>query len=121
MLGFVIAVCGYSLWKPLEDALEFSEQNQGKIFFISIAFSFACYTSAYMFSKWNKWRWFPMIVVLICIGRVIKELLYLFFPEDDPTKYNIIDYINGLITFWIVFNYYIKYRHKKYNTKKTEN
>lgn len=113
MLGFFIAVLGYSLWQPIEEVLEFGEQNQGKVFFISIAFSFCCYTSAYMFSKWDSWRWFPMVVVFICLGRLIKELLFLGFPDDDPTKYDIIDYISSLLTLWVVFNYYIKYQYNK--------
>lgn len=119
LLGFVIAVMSYSFWQPLEDALKFSENNQGSVFFIGIAFAFCCYTSAYMFSNWNKWRWFPMFVTLICLSRLFKELYYVVDEQADPTQYDIFDYINSLITLFIVFNYYISYRHKKYkNIKK---
>ena len=117
ILGFVVAVLGYSCWQPIEDVLQFGEQNQGKVFFISMAFSFCCYTSAYMFSRWDSWRWFPMVVVFICIGRLIKEFLFLGFPDDDPTKYDWLDYAGGLTTPFVVFNYYIKYRHKKFKQK----
>ena len=119
ILGFFFAIIAYSFWQPIEGILEFSEHNYGKIHFISIAFAFACYTSAYMFSVWDSWRWFPMIVVFICISRIVKELLFLGFPDDDPTKYDYIDYINALITVWIVFNYYIRWKFKRYKARNT--
>ena len=113
-LGFAIAVVSYSCWQPIEEMFKFSQENEGKVFFIGIAFSFCCYTSAYMFTKWNKWRWFPMFVTLICLSRLGKELYYLYNPALDPTKYDVFDYINFLITIFIVFNYYVKHRYKKF-------
>lgn len=118
MLGFVVAVLSYSFWVDIESMLEFTDEQSGSFFYIGIAFSFCCYTSAYMFSKWDKWRWFPMIVVFICLSRFIKEIYYLYYP-DEVTKYDWFDYINFLVTLWIVFNYYIKHRYKQWkNTLK---
>lgn len=113
MLGFVIAIISYSAWHQIEDSLNIKEINKGCVFYIGISFAFICYASAYMFSKWNKWRWFPLYVTLICISRLIKEFYYLIYPEEI-TDHDIFDYINMLITIYIVFSYYIKHRHKQY-------
>lgn len=118
LLGFVIAIISYSLWQPLEEIMEFSQEKSGSIFYIGIAFSFCCYTSAYLFTKWDKWRWFPMFVTLICLGRLSKELYILIFDYVDSEKYDIFDYINFLITIYIVFMYYISWRKKKYCKKR---
>ena len=118
-LAFFVAVISYSCWQPIEGAFEFSEEHEGLVFFIGIAFSFSCYASAYMFSKWDKWRWFPMFVSLICVSRLLRELYFIYDPTSDPTKYNAFDYIDFLITIFIVFNYYIKYRYKKYKEDET--
>lgn len=117
LLGFCVGVISYSLWKQTEEMLNFSKENEGAIFYIGIAFSFCCYTSAYMFTKWNKWRWFPMIAFSICVSRFCKEIYYLYYP-DEITEYDIFDYINFLVTLWIVFNYYIKSQYKNYNNEK---
>ncbi len=114
MLGFIVAVFSYSFWKPIEGLLEFSEENSGTIYYMGGALAFCCYTSAYMFTKWNSWRWFPMFVALICLSRLGNEIWFFIYPEDNPEKYNIFDYLNFLITIWVVFNYFIKHQHKKY-------
>ena len=82
-LGFVVAIISYSLWQPLEGMMQLAEDKSGSIFYIGIAFSFCCYTSAYLFTKWDKWRWFPLFVVLICIGRLLSEVLFAFDKEPD--------------------------------------
>ena len=114
VLGFVVAVITYSAWQPLEGVFDFAEKNKGSIFYIGIAFSFCCYTSAYLFTKWDKWRFFPMFAVFICISRFLGEVYFVF--DDDPKveNYEMFDYISFLITIFIVFNYYIKYRTKKF-------
>lgn len=114
MLGFFVAVVSYSAWQPIESVLDFGEKNKGSIFYIGIAFAFCCYTSAYLFTKWKKWRWFPMFAVFICISRFLSEVLFLADDDPQPEKYELFDYISFLITIFIVFNYYIKYRVKKY-------
>lgn len=111
ILGFISAVTAYSLWQPLE---ELTNLSKGSIFYIGIAFSFACYSSAYMFTKWDKWRWFPMFVTFICLSRVGSEVYFSLYPDENPEKYNIFDYINFLITIWIVFSYYLKWQFNKY-------
>lgn len=120
MLGFTIGIIAYSFWQPLESALEFTEKNKGSIFYIGIAFSFCCYTSAYLFEKWNKWRWFPLFVVLICISRFLSEVLFLVDENPQPEKYELFDYISFLITIFIVFNYYIKHRSSKYKASQND-
>jgi len=119
MLGFFVAWVSYSAWQPLEEYLEFHENNKGLIFYIGIAFAFCCYTSAYMFSKWDKWRWFPMFVVFICLGRLSTEFLFLVEDDPNPEAYDVIDYISFLITIFIVFNYYIRYKYNKYKESKS--
>lgn len=94
--------------------MEFSEHNQGALFYVGISFSFVCYASAYMFTKWDKWRWFPMFVTLICISRFTKEIFFLVFPSESSENYDIFDYINFLITIYIVFMYYLKWQFKQY-------
>lgn len=110
MLGFVAAFVSYSLWQPIEEMLDFADKNKGGVFYIGTAFSFCCYTSAYLFTKWNKWRWFPMFVVLICLSRLLVEIYFLFDEDPQPEKYDYFDYVSFLITIFIVFNYYIKHR-----------
>lgn len=114
MLGFFLAIITYSFWQPIENVMKFSEENRGAIYYLGIALSFCCYTSAYMFTKWNSWRWFPMFVTLICLARVGNEVYFMCYPEENPEEYSIFDYINFLITIWVVFNYYIKSRHKEF-------
>ncbi|QQV90425.1 hypothetical protein Harreka1_18 [Olleya phage Harreka_1] len=116
MLGFCVAVMSYSFWKQGEDVLNFSKENEGALFFIGIAFSFCCYTSAYMFTKWDKWRYFPMVAFLICVSRFIKEIYMLYYP-DLTDKYDYFDYFNLLLSFWIIFNYYVKIRFQEYKTR----
>lgn len=118
MLGFVVAVISYSFWVDVESMLQFTEEQQGSFFYIGIAFSFCCYTSAYMFTKWDKWRWFPMIVFFICLSRLSKEIYYLYYPEQID-QYDWFDYANFLVTIWIVFNYYVKHQYKLW--KKSQN
>lgn len=111
ILGFIVAISAYNFWQPLE---ELTNLSKGSIYFIGISFAFVCYTSAYMFTKWDKWRWFPMFVTLICLSRVGNEIYFSLNPTENPEKYNIFDYINFLITIWIVFSYYLKWQFKKY-------
>ena len=110
LLGFVTAFISYSFWQPIEGLLKFGEENQGAVFYIGIAFSFCCYTSAYMFTKWNKWRFFPMFAFLVCLSRLSKEVYFLIYPTNDVTKYDVFDYISFLLTVFIMFNYYVKFR-----------
>lgn len=113
MLGFVVAVIGYTYWQPLEDLAGLAEEKEGSIFFITVAFSFCCYTSAYLFTKWNKWRWFPMFVVFICLSRFLAELLLVADSDPNPEHYELLDYVSFLVTIFIVFNYYIKHRREE--------
>ena len=39
------------------------------------------------------------------------------FPSKNPEEYNIFDYINLLITIWVVFNYYVKNQNKLYKNE----
>jgi hypothetical protein len=121
LLGFLFAIIAYSLWKPLEDMLGFVEENEGSVYFLCIAMSFFCYTSAYLFTKWNSWRFFPMFVALICVTRVLNEIYFMAYPENNPEEYNIFDYINFLITVWVVFNYYVKHQQTLYKELKKNN
>lgn len=116
-LGFMFAVIGYSFWQPIEKFLKFGEENSGAMFFLCIALSFSCYTSAYLFTKWNKWRIFPMFVALICVSRVLKEIYYIYEPSANPTEYSLLDYVDFLLTIWLMFNYYVKYRYKQHNER----
>ncbi len=120
LLGFILAIIAYSFWKPIENYMEFSEENSGTIFYLGIALSFCCYTSAYMFTKYDTWRFLPMFVTLICLSRVGSEIYYIRFPNDNPENYSIFDYINFLITIWVVFNYYVKWKHDKYKKNETK-
>ena len=113
MLGFVVAIITYLCWQPIEGLMELAEEKKGSIWFIGIAFSFCCYTSAYLFEKWKIWRWFPLFVVLIYLGRFLTEVLFLFDKDANPEKYELYNYINFLITIFIVFNYYVKHRMSK--------
>ena len=115
--GFVFAVIGYSLWQQIEDVLSFTEENEGSVHFLCLSLSFACYTSAYMFTKWDKWHYFPLFVSLICVSRVGNEIYLIVNPTANPEAYNIFDYINFLLTIWVVFNYYVRHRLKQYNKK----
>ena len=117
MLGFCVAFISYSFWKQGEDFLNFSKENEGALYFIGIAFSFCCYTSAYMFTKWDKWRFFPMIAFLICISRFCKEI-YLLYCPDLTDNYDFFDYLNFLLTIWLVFNYYVRHRYNKFKETK---
>ena len=101
-LAFAVAIISYTFWQPLEDFMLFADENKGKLFFIGISFSFCCYTSAYMFTKWEKWRWFPMFVFFICLSRLGKELYYLHDVDLDPEKYDVFDYLNCLKRFSII-------------------
>lgn len=109
-LGFCIAVLGYTFWKQTEEMLNFSKENEGAVYFICIAFSFCCYTSAYLITKWDKWRWFPLLAFLVCVSRLLKELYLLYYPLE-PDVYDFFDYINFLVTIYIVFGYYVKHRY----------
>ena len=113
MLGLAVAILSYSLWKQTEEMMNFAEENEGALFFIGIAFSFCCYTSAYMFAKWDKWRYVPMIAFSICVSRFVKEIYLLSYP-DEVEVYDIYDYINFLTTLWIMFIYYVRYRNNKF-------
>lgn len=108
MLGFAFAYAGYSYWHKIEDAINLPEEKHGAIWGLCIAFAFLCYTSAYLFTNWNKWRWFPLFVVLICITRVITEIYFLFDDDYNPEKYDIFEYISFLLTIYIVISYWIK-------------
>ena len=119
MLGFVVAVIAYTFWKQTEDMLNFSEENEGAIYFIGIAFSFCCYTSAYLLTKWDKWRWFPMLAFLVCVSRFIKEIYLLYYPSK-VAPYDYFDYFNFLLTIYIVFGYYTKHQHEKYKKQKNK-
>lgn len=108
MLGFAFAYVGYSHWQSIEDKINLPPEKHGAIWGLCIAFSFLCYTSAYLFTKWDKWRWFPLFVVLICISRVTTEAYFLIDDNPDPEKYDIWEYISFLLTVYIVFSYWIK-------------
>lgn len=114
LLGFVFAYVGYSHWQQAEKVLDIPESKSGVIWGLCIALSFLCYTSAYLFTKWNNWRWFPMFVVLICISRVITDTLFLVDSNPDPKVYDIYDYVSFLVTVFIVINYYVKNKMKGY-------
>lgn len=113
MLGFCAAVISYSFWKQTEEMLQFSKENEGSIFYIGIAFSFCCYTSAYLINKWNKWRWIPLIAFLVCVSRFTREVYLLYYPEET-SEYNMLDYLNFLLTVYMVFNYYMHHRRKQF-------
>lgn len=118
LLGFMFAMLGYSAWQPLEKTLGFSEENEGIIYFLCIALSFLCYTSAYLFTKWDSWHYFPLFVAVICFSRFLNEIYYMVYPLENPDEYNIFDYINFLITIWIIFNYYVVTQKKIYDKLK---
>jgi len=116
-LGFVFAIAGYTLWKPLGILLNLTDEQSYSIFYVCIAVSFFCYTFAYYLTKYHKWRWFPMFVYLICGSRVVLEITR---PEDSQT-FDLIEYGMFVLTIFIVFCYYIKFRYKKYNEENNNN
>ena len=119
-LGFVFAIVGYSWWSDIESLVNIPEHKKGVIWGLCIALAFLCYTSAYLLTKWNKWRWFPLFVVLICISRVGAEFIFIIDKNPTPEKRELYDYISFLITIFIVFNYYVKHRVKQFKTKNDE-
>jgi len=109
-MGFIFAIMGYSLWKPLGILLNFTEEESYQIFFVCISVSFFFYTFAYFLTKYYEWRWFPMFVYLVCLSRVVLEATR---PEDSQ-NYDLAEYGMFVLTMFIVFVYYLQYRHRKY-------
>lgn len=110
MLGFVFAFIGYSFWKPIGDILKLTEEGSYQVHFICVSISFFFYTFAYFLSKYDKWRWYPMFVTLICFSRVVQEM---FYPELAQT-YQWLEYFNFVLTFFIVVFYYVKHQRTKF-------
>ncbi len=116
-LGFVFAIAGYSLWKPLAALLNLTDEQGYQLFYVCISVSFFFYTFAYYLTKYHKWRWFPMFVYLVCASRVIMEITA---PEDSKT-YDLIEYGLFCLTIFIVVVYYVQFRFKKYNEDNNDN
>ena len=110
-MGFVFAIAGYSLWKPLGVLLDLTDEQSYSVFYVCISVSFFFYTFAYFLTKYHKWRWFPMFVYLVCGSRVILELTSI----EDAQTYNLIEYGLFVLTIFIVVVYYIQFRRRKYN------
>ncbi|MBV1952745.1 MAG: hypothetical protein KUG64_11200 [Cycloclasticus sp.] len=110
VLGFISAVIGYTLWHPLGVLLNMSEEQSYSIFYICISIAFFFYTFAYYLTKYNKWRWFPMFVYLVCLSRVFVE----FSPYEDKQTHDLVEYGMFVLTMFIVITYYLKWRYKKY-------
>ncbi len=110
-MGFVFAIAGYSLWKPLGIILNLTDEQSYSIFYVCISVSFFFYTFAYYLTKYHKWRWFPMFVYLVCGSRVVLEITR---PEESQ-NYDLIEYGMFVLTILIVFVYYVQFRRRKYD------
>ena len=116
VLGFIFAVIGYSLWKPLGVILNFTEEQSYNIFYVCISVAFFFYTFAYYLTKYHKWRWFPMFVYLVCLSRVVLEIT----SPEDSRNYDLAEYGLFVLTILIVSSYYLKFRYSKYLKYKNE-
>lgn len=112
-VAFACGICAYSFWKPLGKVLKMTIEESYRLYFIGISLAFFFYSLAFWLCKYNKWHWFPMFVTLICFARVIQEMFF----HEWATKYDLMEYINFLITFFLVFLSYLKKQYKKYNNE----
>lgn len=115
-LGFAFAFIGYSLWKPIGEAFKLSEDMTYQVHFVCISISFFFYTLAYFLTKYDKWRWFPMFVTSICLGRVIQEMFYPVISQE----YDFLEYFYFILTAFIVLFYYLKHQYEQFKLKKNE-
>lgn len=114
-IAFACGIGAYSLWKPIGQLFNMTLEESYRLYFIGIALAFFFYALAYWLCKFNKWHWFPMFVTLICGARVIQEM---FFYEI-ALKYDVMEYVNFLITAFLVYLSYLKRHWKKYKLDKT--
>ena len=114
ILGFIVAIAGYSFWKPIRDAFFLSEEACYQIHFICVSLSFFFYTLAYLLSKYDKWRWFPLFVTMVCLSRVLQEIFYPTLSQE----YEWLEYFNFALNVGIVLFYYIKYKRKKFDNER---
>lgn len=116
VMGFVCAICAYSFWKPISGFFKLSVEQGYQLFFVGIAVAFFFYTFAYFVEKYDRWRWFPMFVYLVCFSRVLFEILN---PEEAQTR-TLLEYTGFSLTAFIVFGYWIKYRIEKFKKRENE-
>jgi len=116
-MGFVFAIAGYSLWKPLTAILNLTDEQGYQLFYVCISVSFFFYTFAYYLTKYYKWRWFPMFVYLVCGSRVILEITSI----EDSQTHSLLEYGLFILTIFIVFGYWLKFKYKKYNESNNDN
>ena len=117
ILGFIFAIIGYTLWKPLGIALNLTDDQSYSVFYICISVSFFFYTFAYYLTKYHKWRWFPMFVYLVCLSRVFVE----FSDVVGIQEHDIVEYAFFVVTIFIVVIHYVLYRYKKYLKRNEDN
>ena len=113
-MGFMFAIMGYTFWHPLGIMLNLTEEQSYHIFYICISVSFFFYTFAYFLTKYHKWRWFPMFVYLVCLSRVMIEIT----DFDNVGQHDIIEYALFVLTIFIVFAAYVKFKYKKFLDEK---
>ena len=116
VIGSLFGFIGYTMWRPIGNIFHLSEEKSYQVYFSCIAISLFFYTFAYFLTKYDKWRWYPMFVTLICFSRVIQEI---FYPELNQ-NYVWLEYLNFILTFFLVVFYYIKYKNDEFKKEKNE-
>ena len=112
-LGFITIIIGYSLWRPMGEAMSMSLEESYQIYFVSIPLTLFFWSFAWYLIKKDKWKYFAKFVWLVCIERVIQEI---FYPELAQT-YEWTEYAYFFIVMFIVWMNYLKFQHNRY--KKT--
>ena len=114
-LGFIFAIMAYGLWEPLAEKFNLTDDQGYQLFYVCISVSFFFYTFAYFLTKYYQWRWFPMFVYLVCGSRVFLEVTSI----EDSQTHSLIEYGLFVLTIFIVFGYWLKFKYKKH--KENEN
>lgn len=117
VMGFVVGICAYSLWKPIGATFNMSAEQSYQIYFSGIAASFMFFGLAYFVVKYDRWRWIPMLVWAVALSRVVFEI---WSPENAQT-YSAGEYFFFTMTCLIVFGSWLRYRWNKYNKNENNN
>lgn len=117
VLGFVVGISAYSLWRPIGHIFDLTPEQSYQVFYAGIAASFMFYGLAYFVVKYDKWKWIPLLVWTIALSRLVFEI---WSPEDAQT-YSMGEYFFFVLTCLIVFGSWLKYRYNKYNRNEKPN
>ena len=112
-IGFVFAIMAYGFWEPLGVILNLTEYQSSQLFYVCISVAFFFYTFAYFLTKYYEWRWFPMFVYLVCGSRVALEISSI----ESSKTHDLIEYGFFVLTIFIVFGYWLKFKYKKYKNE----